>query len=157
MELATIRHGAQARGSQTLEEAFPVVDALIDPLGNQVLVQMRRPKNATASGIILTDDSKDTDETMIRVAIVRAIGPIAYKKRDSMEPWPEGSWVKVGDFVRVPSYAGIDSWRIFIGLRDQIRGGHTEQVPEFVKFAMFNDYDLKGRIKGDPLAVVDYL
>src|SRR2546423_15007991 len=117
MELATSRHGAQARGSQTMEEAFPAADPLIMPLGNQVLVQMRRPKNMTAGGIALVDESKDFDESMIRVAKVIAVGPIAYKNRNSMQPWPEGAWVKVGDFVRVPTSAGVDAWRIFFGLR----------------------------------------
>src|ERR1700752_2406547 len=115
MELATIRHGAQARAAQTLEEAFPQVDPLIEALGNQVLVQMRRPKNMTAGGIIVTDDTKDFDESMIRVAKVLALGPIAFHDRKTKELWPEGAWVKVGDFVRIPTYAGVGSWGVSVG------------------------------------------
>lgn len=144
-EIATVRTGLQARGKQTLEEAFPEVSALISPLGNQVLVQMRRPKLESAGGIVLTEDSQDTDSSMIRVAKVLELGAIAYKNRDTFLPWPEGSWVKPGDFVRVPSYAGVDSWRIF----------YTEK--HSVMFALFNDYDMKGLIKGDPLQVIDYV
>lgn len=144
-EVTTIRSGLQGRSLQTIEQAFPDVDPLIDPLGNQVLVQMRRPKLMSAGGIALTEESKDFDSSMVRVAKVIAMGPIAFKNRNEMTPWPEGAWVELGQYVRVPSYAGVDAWRIFYS--------ETESV----QFAMFNDYDMKGRIKGDPLAVVDYV
>lgn len=145
MELARIRTGSQARENQTMDQAFPTIDPMIEPLGNQVLVQMRMPKLKSAGGIVLTAESQDFDSSMVRVARVLAMGPIAYKNRDSFKDWPEGAWVKVGDFVRVPSYAGVDAWRIFLTENDS------------VQFAMFNDYDMKGRIKGDPLQVVDYV
>lgn len=157
MELATVRDPAQARASQTLEEAFPEVNPLCAALGNQVLVQMRRAKQRTAGGVILVNESKDMDESMIRVARVLELGPIAYKNRDSFAPWPEGAWVKVGDYVRVPSYAGVDSWRIFLKNEKCIIRGEEREFPAYVKFALFNDYDIKARIKGDPLAVVDYV
>jgi len=144
-ELATVRSSRQARASQTMEEAFPVVDALIAPLGNMVLVQMRKPKMKTAGGIHLPGESRDFDASMVRVAKVLELGPIAYRNRETKNPWPEGAWVEVGDYVRVPAHAGADSWRVFVS------------DDEFVVFAFFNDYDMKGRIKGDPLAVIDYV
>lgn len=142
---ATIRSAGQGRDRQTLEEAWPKVEPLITPLGNQVLVQMRVSKRKSSGGILLPDDTRDTDSSMVRVAKVLAIGPIAYKNRDDQRPWPEGAWVSVGDYVRVPSYAGVDAWRVF----------YTEK--DSVQFGMFNDYDIKGRISGDPLDVVDYV
>ena len=36
-----------------LAEAFPAVDAGIQPFGSRVLVQIRNPKQRTASGIII--------------------------------------------------------------------------------------------------------
>lgn len=157
MELATIRSPAQSRAVQSLEEAFPDVDPLCTALGNQVLVQMRRPKQRSSGGIILVDESKEMDESMIRVAKVIELGPIAYKNRDTQNPWPEGAWVKPGDFVRVPSFAGVDAWRVFLRVETQLIKGEERDVPVFVKFALFNDYDIKARIKGDPQAVVDYV
>lgn len=154
MEMATVRSGAQALGRQTMEEAFPEADWRIDPMGNQVIVQMRMPKNKTAGGILLATESKDYDDSMIRVGKIVALGPIAYKSRETMAPWPEGAWVNVGDFVRVPNYAGVDAWRIHVG---DVENRHGEREPLFVKFASFNDYDIKGRIKGDPLAIIDYV
>lgn len=144
-EVATIRSGLQARAQQTIEEAFPKVDHLMQALGNQVIVQMRRAKNMSSGGILLPDESKDFDVQFVRVAKVLELGPIAYKKREDMIPWPEGAWVKVGDYVRVPSYAGGDSWRVFINEK------------EFVTFSSFNDYDIKAKIKGNPLDVIDYV
>ena len=32
------------------------------------------------------------------------IGPLAFKNRETMESWPEGSWASVGDYVRVPKW-----------------------------------------------------
>lgn len=148
-ELATVRSESAARAAQTIDEAFPEMVSQVMPLGNQVLVQMRVPKLKTSGGIIMPDDSRETDESMIRVAKVIAIGPIAYRKREDITPWPEGAWVAVGDFVRVPSYAGVDAWRQY--------WGSDHNVPVYVKFALFNDYDIKGKIQGDPLAVVDYI
>lgn len=154
---ATVRSALQAREGQSMEEAFPDVDCLNEPLGNQVIVQMRCAKKKAGS-ILLVDESKDFDASMVRVAKVIAIGPVAYKNRETFELWPEGAWVKVGDFVRVPGFAGIDSWRIPHGKHLEMRpGGREVEVPDWVTFVSFNDYDIKTRIKGDPLMIVDYV
>ena len=73
--------------------AFPKVDPGAQPLGARILVQLRRAKKkATAAGIILVEETKETEKWQNMVAKVSAIGPLAFKKRDTMEPWPEGSW-----------------------------------------------------------------
>lgn len=151
MEIATVRSQRQALAAQSIEEAFPDVKPLVEALGNQVLVQLRMPKRKTSGGIIVTDDSRETDATMIRVAKVLQVGPLAYRKRETLEAWPEGAWVSVGDYVRVPTFAGVDAWRQFWQV-----DGETEKSL-FVKFALFNDYDIKGRVRGNPLDVVDYI
>ena len=45
-----------------LKEAFPAVNAGIQPFGSRILVQIRTAKSKTAGGIILTTDSKDTEK-----------------------------------------------------------------------------------------------
>lgn len=103
----------RAEEKMSMEEAFPTVDWMVDPLGNNVVVQMKMPKR-TAGGIILTDSDTEFDREKIRVGKVVAMGPLAYKNRDTQEDWPEGAWVKLGDYVRIPAFAHTDRWQIFI-------------------------------------------
>jgi co-chaperonin GroES (HSP10) len=110
-----------------------------------VLVQIRRAKTRTASGIIVAPQARGVEQELTQIAKVRALGPVAFKNRDRAEPWPEGEWAKVGEFVRVPQYGG-DRWGI------QIPG-----TDEYVTFVVFNDLDLIGRITCDPLSVVAYI
>ncbi len=123
-----------------LEEAFPAVEAGIQPFGSRVLVQIRNPKQRTASGIIIDSGSKDTEKWNTQVAKVVSLGPLAFKNRTTMEPWPEGDWCKTGEFVRVPKYGG-DRWEVAYG-------NH-----ETALFVIFNDLDIIGRVTGDPLAI----
>lgn len=154
MEAVIRRPRADDKNRITLEEAFPVVDPLMKPLGSAVLVQMRKAKRVSAGGILLPGETQDWDASKTRVGKVIAMGPLAYKKRDSLEPWPEGAWVKVGDFVRVPLHAGIDGWKISVGVFKDHSGTDRH---DWVQFNTFNDHDIKQLIKGDPLDVVDYV
>jgi co-chaperonin GroES (HSP10) len=126
--------------------AFPEVDPGIEPFGSNVLVQLRRVKKTTASGIILTNDSREHEKGNTQVARVVSLGPLAFKKRDTMEPWPEGVWAEVGDFVRVPLYGG-DRFEVVI----------PEEPEEPALFMFLNDNTLIGRIKGDPMRFWAYL
>ncbi len=106
--------------STDLREAFPVVDPGAVPLGARILVQMRLPKKKmTASGIILAAETVDTEKAQNPIGKVVSIGPLAFKKRDTMESWPEGSWVEVGDYVRVPRWTG-DRWEVQISQDDVV-------------------------------------
>lgn len=125
----------------SIDEAFPPVDPGVKPFGSRVVVQIRAPKKKTKGGIILTDDTKDTEMWNTQVAKVIAIGELAFKNRNTQEPWPEGSWCQPGDFVRVPKYGG-DKWSI----------RHGEDDTEIL-FVIFNDLDLIGKVTGDPLAM----
>jgi len=81
--------------------AFPSVDPGAKPLGGRILVQLRRTKQKTTSaGIILVEETKETEKWQNMVAKVIEIGPLAFKHRDTMQPWPEGSWVEVGEYIR---------------------------------------------------------
>ena len=126
---------------QTLEEAFPSVDPLMAPYGARVLVQLRAVKEkVTAAGIFIPEEVKETEKWNTMIGKVIAIGPLAFKKRESMEPWPEGSWASVGDFVRVPKWGG-DRWEI-----DFEQNGAKGKA----LFTFFNDHELIGKVTGDP-------
>lgn len=87
-------------------ECFPEIDPGIDVAGDRVLVQLRREKTTSKGGIILVDETKATLRFNETVAKVKQIGPLAYKSPDTLEPWPEGPWCKVGDLVRTIKYGG---------------------------------------------------
>ena len=123
-----------------LAEAFPAVDAGIQPFGSRVLVQIRNPKQRTASGIIIDSGSKDTEKWNTQVAKVISVGPLAFKNRNTMESWPEGSWCGPGEFVRVAKYGG-DRWEIPLPDGD------------IALFVIFNDLDIIGRVTVDPLSI----
>jgi co-chaperonin GroES (HSP10) len=132
----------------TLDEAFPAVDAGAVPCGARILVQWRMTKETvTESGIILANETKEAEKWNNQVAKIVAIGPLAFKKRDSMEPWPEGSWVSVGDFVRMPKWGG-DRWEIPFMVGDE---EHT------ALFSVFNDHEIIAKITSDPLMVKAFI
>ena len=125
--------------STDVQEAFPVVDPGALPLGARILVQMRLPKKKmTASGIILAEETRDTEKAQNPIGKVVAIGPLAFKKRDTMESWPEGSWCEVGDFVRVPRWTG-DRWEVKINKEDT------------VEFMLMNDHEVIAKLTSNPL------
>jgi co-chaperonin GroES (HSP10) len=124
-------------------DAFPDIDPGVQPFGSRVLLQIRRAKSKTKGGIILAGETRDTEMWNTQVAKVVALGPIAFKNRNTMDPWPEGAWVSVGSYVRAPKYGG-DRWSV------------TTDDGEII-FAMFNDLDLLGEITGDPLAMKAFL
>ncbi len=126
--------------SEALIEAFPDADPGITPFGSRVLVQIRSPKTKTASGIIIDNGSRDTEKWNTQVAKVISVGALAFKNRNSMESWPEGSWCKPGDYVRVAKYGG-DRWEV------PLPNGET------ALFVIFNDLDIIGQVTGDPLAI----
>lgn len=127
-----------------IAEAFPLVDPCFRPFGGRIVVQMRLPKKKLSSGIILPEDSRDTERAQTPIGIIRAIGPLAFKNRDTMESWPEGTWAKVGDFVRVPRWTGD---RFEKKLEDDTT----------VEFYIMNDHELIGAVEGNPLEVKAYV
>ena len=123
--------------------AFPSVEPGAKPLGARILVQLRRAKKKmTASGIILAHETRDTERAQNMVAKVIEIGPLAFKHRETMLPWPEGSWCEVGDYIRVPKWGG-DRWEI-----DNPGDEIDEEKPTF---AVLNDHEVIAKLTGDPL------
>lgn len=125
--------------SHALAQAFPDVDAGVVPLGARVLVQLRRISQTTKSGIVLVEETKDTAKWNNQVAKVVAVGAVAFRNRENGETWPEGAWVQVGDYVRVPRWNGD---RIEVKVKDS---------DDPVVFVVFNDHELVSRVTGDPL------
>ena len=123
-----------------MREAFPEALPGIIPFGSRVLVQIRTPKTKTASGIIIDNGSRDTEKWNTQVARVVSVGALAFKNRNTMESWPEGSWCSPGDYVRVPKYGG-DRWEV------------PMESGESALFVIFNDLDIIGQVTGDPLAI----
>ena len=127
-----------------LEEAFPVADAGVQPFGSRVLVQIRNPQEKTTGGIILSSDTKATEKDNTQSAKVISIGPLAFRNRNTMEPWPEGNWCEAGEFVRVPKYGG-DRWEIKLGDKG------------IALFVIFIDLDIIGKVTGDPLGMKAFI
>ena len=131
-----------------LQEAFPAVNPGALPVGGRILVQWRATrKTVTASGIVLVEETKETEKWNNQVAKVIALGPLAFKKRDSLDPWPEGNWIEVGDYVRMPKWGG-DRWEVPYG---------NSEDGETALFSVFNDHEVIAKVTGDPLKVKAFL
>jgi co-chaperonin GroES (HSP10) len=128
-----------------IDDAFPPCDPGVVPFGSRVLVQIRTPKKKTRGGIILSEEIRETESYNTQVAKVIVVGSLAFKNRNTLEPWPEGSWCAPGDFVRVPRYGG-DRWTM------KTKAGDDEAI-----LVIFNDLDLVGKVTGDPLAMKAFL
>jgi co-chaperonin GroES (HSP10) len=131
-----------------LQEAFPAVDPGALPVGGRILVQWRATrKTVTASGIVLVEETKETEKWNNQVAKVISLGPLAFKKRDSLDPWPEGNWIEVGDYVRMPKWGG-DRWEVPYG---------SSENGETALFSVFNDHEVIAKVTGNPLNVKAFL
>lgn len=127
-----------------IEEAFPEADPGVKPFGSRVLVQIRNPMNKTAGGIILHSETQETEKWNTQSAKVIAMGPLAFKNRNTMEAWPEGDWCEPGQFVRVPKYGG-DRWEVKLGDKGA------------ALYVIFNDLDIIGLVTGDPLQMKAFI
>lgn len=130
--------------SGSLSESFPDVDPNFEPFGSLVLLQVRVAKRRVGkdSALELPDEVVATIQANTQVAKVLSYGSLAFCNRNTGEKWPEGSWVKVGEYVRIPKYAG-DRWEV----------KHGDGV---VTFVTLRDLELSGRIPR-PLDVVAYV
>lgn len=123
--------------------AFPSVDPGAKPLGGRILVQLRRTKKKTSNaGIILVEETKETEKWNNMVAKVIAIGPLAFRNRDTNEPWPEGSWCEVSDYIRVPKWGG-DRWEVPVEGEDELE--------EKALFMILNDHEIIAKVTCNPL------
>ena len=139
----------EAFNEAELAWAFPSVDPGAKPLGGRILVQLRRTKKrTTGAGIILVEETKETEKWNNMVAKVIEIGPIAFCHRDTMKPWPEGSWCKAGDYIRVPKWGG-DRWEVKVPGEDEME--------DPALFMVLNDHEVIAKVTGNPLAMIAFL
>jgi co-chaperonin GroES (HSP10) len=127
--------------------AFPDIPPGVRPAGSRVLVQFRRPMKKTKLGILLPEDTRDTEKFNTQTAKVVALGPLAFRHRTTGEPWHEGAWCEIGDFVRISKFGG-DRW--VVPVPDSVEGDE-------IVFGLFDDHNVIGVVNGDPLAVKAYI
>ena len=139
---ATASLATKAIKSTAMDIAFPVIDPGIKPFGYLVLLQLRTPRKITKGGLIIPDDTRDNERYRIQTGKVISMGPSAFRRRDTLEQWPEGDWCKVGEFVRCPMYGG-DRWIV-----------PTGNLDEHAVFMICKDTDLIGLVTGDPLSII---
>jgi co-chaperonin GroES (HSP10) len=131
-----------------IEWAFPTnVEPGIIPHGPFVMVQLRSVKRFSEGGIEIPDEARRFEKWETVASLVWAIGPMAYRDRDTLKPWPEGIWCKSGDFVLAPKMGGF-RWEV------RVPGRHER---ESALFAIVRDRDIWGQIVGDPLEQREYV
>ncbi len=126
-----------------LDELFPEVNPGHKPYGTRVLIQLRASRTRTKGGLIITSESQEVEKWNTQVGIVRAIGPVAFMNRDTLQQWPEKAWCKVGTFVRIPKY-NQDRWEV-------------EHNGQAVLFMLVKDVDLLAEVTCNPLEVKAYI
>jgi len=137
--IPTIEGSSGTPNADELAWAFPEVSPGQRPFGGRVIVQLRRIKKKSGM-IIIVDETKENEKWNNMIGKVVAIGPLAFKNRDTMKEWVEGVWAKKGDYVRVPRYGG-DRWEVKV-----------EGDDDPVLFMTINDHELIAKVTGNPLS-----
>jgi co-chaperonin GroES (HSP10) len=134
---------------QDLAWAFPDVKPGMEPYGGRVIIQLRRiKKRVTGAGIILVEETKENEKWQNMIGKIVSLGPLAFRNRDTMQPWAEGVWAQVGDYVRVPKWGG-DRWEI------RVPGEDEKEDP--VLFMTLNDHELIAKVTSNPLSFKAYV
>jgi co-chaperonin GroES (HSP10) len=145
-KIPTIEGVQRTPDSVELSWAFPEVGPGQRPFGGRVIVQLRRIKKKVGR-IVIVDETKENEKWNNMIGKIVALGPLAFKNRDTMKPWTEGSWAEIGDFVRVPRWGG-DRWE---------RAVPGEDGEDPVLFMTINDHELISAITDDPLSFKAYV
>lgn len=138
---------------EELKSAFPEVSPGFQPFGSRVLIQIRTPKTRTVSGLIFTAEIQEIEKWNTQVGKVVALGPYAFCNRDTLKPWTEGAWAKVGGFVRIPRF-NMDKQEIMADCGEKDVLGNP--ILTSVLFMTVNDLDLIGSYE-KPLEVKAYV
>jgi co-chaperonin GroES (HSP10) len=128
-----------------LSAAFPDVDPGERPLGSLVLLQVKQAMTKTDGGIVLTKNDIETEFDNTQVAKVIAVAVGAFRDRVTLQPWPEGAWVVVGDYVRISQHNG-KRWT------KPIPGTRGSSIEDRVTFVLIDDLHIASVID-DPLTV----
>tara|TARA_R110002110_G_scaffold335381_1_gene546079 strand:+ start:394 stop:744 length:351 start_codon:yes stop_codon:yes gene_type:complete len=81
-----------------------MADNLPTPCGWKILIRKDKPKEKTAGGIILADQSIEAESYMNICAQVVKIGYLCWHDRETGVPWKGPKWAKPGDWVIVPKF-----------------------------------------------------
>jgi len=144
-EITLIESDDSFASADELSWAFPEVKPGQSPFGGRIIVQLRRIKQKTAGKIILVEETKENEKWNNMIGKVVAIGPLAFKNRETMASWPEGSWAEIGDYVRVPRWGG-DRWE---------RPVPDDEDP--VLFMTINDHELIAKVTDNPLSFKSFV
>ena len=136
-----IKH--EAFSQEELDYAFPDVDPEFEPCGNRVLVQLRSPKTKSKGGIILTGNDIEVEKWATQIAKVIKVGALAFRNNTTLDPWVEGKWCDIGDFVRIPKYLQ-DKWEV----------KHEDRE---ILFMLVSDTAILAKCTGNPLDIKAYL
>lgn len=99
-ELIKPWHPKTKKEKADIDAAFPVIDPGSTPIGDRIIVQLRQPLDSIANK--LTPASIANFLWNEHIGRVVAIAPGAFHDLTTGEPFAEGAWYKLGDFVQVP-------------------------------------------------------
>lgn len=146
-EISTVKGILGKDYTDKLQYSYPEAQPPYAPCGTKIVVQLRTPGNfktlVNGQKFYFADESVEFEKYNIQTALVRAIGPVAFRDRRTMEVWPEGEWAVPGDFIRVPKFGGD---RVGVPLNDEQK--------RMAMFLTIEDRDIIGLINGDPLGIV---
>lgn len=145
--LEAVKASPDYRNDPHVLSHFPPVDPKVAPLGARVLCQLITPRKTTSSGILLVEETKETERWNNQVARVIAVGPLAFCNRETAQPWKEGFWCEPGDFVIIPRWGGM---RRTVRVKNDPHG-------EPVFFATVNDHEIIEKVYGNPLELETYV
>jgi co-chaperonin GroES (HSP10) len=133
----------------SIEDAWPAIEPFCEPLGSLLLVQMRLPPLQLSGAFEVSQDDRMTERDNCQIGKVIAIGPLAFRNRETAQIWPEGAWCTVGDFVIVPKYQGERTRTKH--KRTQTYYSHegterTRPVEDDIEVVLFKDLAILGKI-----------
>lgn len=132
------------RTDPSVLERFPEVSPKVLPTGARVLCQLMSNNPKSSGGIILVEETRETERWNMQVARILALGSLAFCNRETAQPWKEGVWAEPGDFVIIPRWGG------------QRRTAKNKEGVD-VYFATVNDHEIIERVYGNPLELETYI
>ena len=143
---SAVEQQADYRQDTEVLSHFPEVDPGVIPLGARVLCQLVTTKTVSAGGIMLVQETKETEQWNNQVARVLAVGPLAFCNRETGKPWTEGMWCEQGDFIIIPRWGGQ---------RRTVNPKGKQGDP--VYFVTVNDHEIIEKVYGNPLKLETYI
>ena len=140
----------------SIHEAWPDIEPFCDPLGSLLLVQMRLPPLKLSGAFEVSHEDRMTERDNCQIGKVIAIGPLAFRNRETAELWPEGAWCAVGDFIIVPKYQGERTrtkWKRVETYHDYDGTERKRQVEDDLEVVLFKDLAMLGKIKSPEKAM----